>query len=235
MSCSKVLFSNISDIMEDMEDSKQTQDPAQAPEMQSQPQPVVVGKPVHRHWAVWVLTALLVLSLAGNGYLWMQLQTTKDDLNTQRTTSQNLQKQVQELQSQLEAKDEDAGGTEETACTYTPGTALKDNIKAALDSKNTAAFASYVTSPVKYVLAASEQGGNVSADQAATNLAYTHSATGPWTFVDASNYSTGDYADYFGENTLVAKSADSMVVAFEFDCDGSKISEIFVAPNEDLL
>ena len=48
-------------------------------------------------------------------------------------------------------------------------------------------------------------------------------------------YDAGFYTDYFDDDTLVGKAASGMVVAFEFNCDGSKISEIFVAADEDLL
>ena len=166
----------------------------------------------------------------------MQLQSSKDKEQQLNKEKQQLQQQVDELK-----KDDGsaAGGTEETACTYTPSASFKENIKAALDSKNTAAFETYVTDPVKYVLAASEFGGNRTAAQAATDLEYTHSATGPWDFnlpaATVDGYDAGFYTDYFDDDTLVGKAASGMVVAFEFNCDGSKISEIFVAADEDLL
>lgn len=194
----------------------------------------------HNKTMTWVLAAAVVLLLAGAGYLWWQLQSAKK-------AADQLSKEKQQLQSQVDSlKQEDgddagaaAGGTEETACTYTPGTTLKDNIKAALDTKNTAAFATYVTDPVKYILAASEYGGDVSAAEAATSLEYTHSATAPWDFnlpaATITAYDSGFYTDYFEANTLVGKAASGMVVAFEFNCDGSKITDIFVASDEDIL
>lgn len=217
-------------IMEDNQDSPEVQS------SQASSQQVIVGKPVHKHWLTWLLTVLLVLSLAGNAYLALRLQKTQDDLRTVRASNQSLQDQVEKLRSQVGGEDAigDGSPTEEE-CTYTPSTAFKDNIKAALDSKNTAAFASYVTNPVSYVLAASEYGGDISPDEAAISLEYTHSATGPWEFVDASDYASGDYATYFDKKAMAIKSADGMVVAFDFSCDGSKITSIFVAPNEDLL
>ena len=127
------------------------------PEPQESKPQIVKLKPVHKHWATWVLAALVLLLLAGGGYLWMQLQSSKDKEQQLNKEKQQLQQQVDELK-----KDDGsaAGGTEETACTYTPSASFKENIKAALDSKNTAAFETYVTDPVKYVLAASEFGGN---------------------------------------------------------------------------
>lgn len=195
---------------------------------------VVKLKPVHKHWATWLLAVLVLLLLAAGGYLWMQLQASKDK-------EQQLNKDKQQLEQQIDKlKGEDGGAAaEEVACTYSPSTGFKDNIKAALDTENTAAFATYTTDPVKYVLAASEFGGNRTPDQAAGDLEYTHSATGPWDFnlppATITSYDAGFYTDYFDTNTLVGKAASGMVVAFEFSCDGSKISEIFVAADDDLL
>lgn len=198
-------------------------------------QEVVTSKPVHKHWFTWLLSVLLVVSLAGNGYLWMQQQKAQDDLSAQRSSNQSLQDQIEKLQDQVGGDEAIGENEEESACTYTPSTSMKDNIKAALDSKNTAAFATYTTDPITYVLAASELGGDTTPDQAAINLEYTHSATSPWAFVPASDYSGGDYAGHFDKKAIAIKSTDGMVVAFDFNCDGSKISEIFVAASEDLL
>lgn len=189
--------------------------------------------PAH-HWLTWVLAVLALLFLAGSVYLWMQLDKSKKDLSAQRTTNQQLTDQVEKLKSQV-GGEEAIGDDGNAACGYTFAEPFKANIKAALDSKNTAAFSTYTTNPVKYVLAASEMGGNFTPDQAASNLEYTHSAAGPWAYVDATGYSMGDYEDYFTDYTIAIKSADGMVVALEPNCDGSKISEIFVAPDEELL
>lgn len=186
-------------------------------------------------WVTWLLVALLVVLLAVSGYLWMQLQSSKEKEDSLKKDKQQLQQQVDELKA-----DDDKVSTEsdKAACTYTPSMSMKDNIKAALDTKNTAAFATYVTDPVKYILAASEYGGDVSAAEAATSLEYTHSATGPWDFnlpaATIADYDSGFYTDYFGTNTLVGKAASGMVVSFDFNC-GGKIKQIFVAADEDLL
>jgi type II secretory pathway component PulM len=160
------------------------------------------------------------------------------ELTTQKT---QLETKVDELEKALAAAKESAAtpSTDSPAvCNDTPSESRKENIRAALDSKNTAAFSTYVTNPVQYVLAASEYGGNVSPDEAALSLEYTHSATGPWDFnlpqatLDA--YAVGGYAMYFDANTYVGRAASGMVVAFDFDCDG-KISEIFVVADDSLL
>lgn len=190
-----------------------------------------------QHSAImWILAALVVLLLAGAGYLWWQLQAAKDAEQQLNKDKQQLQEQVDKLKKSAATTTDEAT---EQACSYKPTTAMKDNIKAALDTKNTAAFSTYTTNPVKYVLAASEFGGDQTPDGAAQSLEYTHSATGPWDFslpaATIAGYDAGFYTDYFGDNTLVGKAASGMVVAFDFNCDGSKISKIFVAADDDLL
>ncbi len=115
---------------------------------------------------------------------------------------------------------------------------MKENIKAALDTKNTAAFATYTSNPVKFVIAASEKGDSETPEQAALSLEYTHSATGPWNFslpvATLNGYDAGFYTAYFDANTYVGKATSGMVAAFDFDCTG-KISQIFLAADESLL
>lgn len=187
---------------------------------------------------LWVLIILLILLLSGAGYLWWQLQACKDVERQLKKDKQQLQQQVDKLKKQANAAPADAEVEIDPACNDTPTAAMKENIKAALDSKNTAAFSTYTTSPVKYVLAASEYGGSVSPDEAATSLEYTHSATGPWDFslpqATIDGYDAGFYTGYFDANTYVGKASSGMVVAFDFGCDG-KISQIFVAADDDLL
>lgn len=166
----------------------------------------------------------------------MQLQSSKDKEQQLNKDKQQLQQQVDQLK-----KDDGSGaaGIEESACTNTPSASFKENIKAALDTENTAVFETYVTDPVKYVLAASEFGGDRTAAQAATDLEYTHSATAPWDFnlsaATIAGYDASGYTDHFGDNTLVGKAASGMVIAFDFNCDGTKINKIFVAADDDEL
>lgn len=191
------------------------------------------NKPVHKHWATWLLAALVLLLLAAGAYLWMQLQTSKSAESQLKKDKQQLQQQLDQLKSAAKP----AG--QAVACTYAPSADFKDNIKAALDSQNTAAFSTYTTNPVKYVLAASELGGDTTPDQAAINLDYTHTATGPWDFslpaATTAGYDAGFYTAYFNSHTLVGKAASGMVVSFDFNCDGSKINQIFVAADASLL
>jgi cytoskeletal protein RodZ len=190
----------------------------------------------NKKWLMWLLIALVVLLLALGGWLWWQLKAAQAKERQLEKDKQNLQQLVDGLKNK-EPKDT-APAEEEQACNDTASSTMKENIKAALDTKNTAVFATYVTNPVKYVLAASEYGGDVSPDEAATSLEYTHGATGPWDFnlpaATVDGYDAGFYTDYFDDNTYIGRAASGMVVAFDFDCNG-KIKQIFVAGDEDLL
>ncbi len=187
-----------------------------------------------KKWLCWLLVALLLLLLLGAGYLWWQLKVCKDNENRLNKDKRQLQQQIDTLKKAAAA----TPAQPQLACNNTPSSSMKENIKAALDSQNTAAFSTYTTNPVKYVLAASELGGDFTPDQAATNLDYTHSATGPWDFnlppATIAGYDAGFYTDYFSPNSYVGKAASGMVVSFDFNCDG-KIKQIFVAADDDLL
>jgi hypothetical protein len=187
-------------------------------------------------WLMWLLTALVVLLLAASGFLWQQLQAESDK-------NAALQAQVNELRSQENDESADAEAAEPVeeeaqACNDTPSVAMKENIKAALDSQNTAAFATYFSNPVKFVLAASEKGGDETPDQAAVDMEYANTATGPWDFSlpapTLADYDAGFYTDYFDANTYVGRAASGQVAAFDFDCNG-KIKQAFLAAHEDLL
>jgi len=190
--------------------------------------------------SLWMCGAIIVVLLVLIAWLFWQLKDCKNEYQELKKQNTQLQQKIDELQKQkAEQAAASTGSTTPTpTCNDTPTQTMKDNIKGALDSKNTAAFSTYTTNPVRYVLAASEHGGDETPAQAATDLEYTHSATGPWDFnlsgTTLSHYDAGFYTDYFDSNTYVGRSADGMVVAFDFNCDG-KIKQIFVAANEDLL
>jgi hypothetical protein len=207
-------------------------------ERQEDAKPEGGAKPKNKHEALlWLLGILIVILLLLIGWLswqWMECKKQETKLKEQ---AKELQAEIDKLKG-IEPKDETAAEEDEVACNDTPTQTMKDNIKAALDTKNTAAFATYTSNPVKYVLAASEFGGDQTPDGAATSLEYTHSATGPWDFnlpaPTLADYDAGFYTDYFDANTYVGRSTDGMVVAFDFNCVG-KISQIFVSASEDLL
>jgi hypothetical protein len=202
--------------------------------MTNQPQMKFGKQSKKQKWVIWLLIAIILLLLVSIGYMWWLLQNCNDTKAALENDKQQLQAQIDTLaQQKAEPVEEPV-----VVCSDTPTDALKSNIKAALNTKNTAVFTSYVSNPVLFVLAASEKGGDETPDQAAASMEYTHSATGPWDFnlpqttLDA--YDAGFYTNYFDANTYVGRAADGMVTAFDFDCNG-KINQIFVAANEDLL
>jgi len=185
-----------------------------------------------------LLTAAVVLLLASTGYLWMQLQTANNDKRKLQTEKVALQVIVDKLTADAKKTSNVAQATQTTTCNDTPTTAMKQNIKAALDSKNTAAFQAYFSNPVTFVIAASEKGGSETATQAAVDMDYANTATGPWDFAlpasTLSHYDAGFYTQDFDANTYVGRAASKQVVAFDFDCNG-KIKQAFLAASEDLL
>jgi len=187
-------------------------------------------------FVIVLLAIITILSLGIAGYEWWQIQLLQDSNTTLLNDKHYLESKIDKL-GKADTKDEITKDSD-IACKDTPTSLLKDNIKAALDTKNTAAFATYTSNPVKFVIAASEKGDNETPDQAAKSLEYTHSATGPWDFnlssTTLAGYDAGFYTDYFDANTYVGRAASGMVAAFDFNCDG-KINQIFVAADEDLL
>ncbi len=185
----------------------------------------------------WLLIFTILLLLGAAGYMGWLLMNCQNDDKALEKDKQHLQSQVDSLKKEL-AMHATTAEKKPATCTDMPTAAFKDNIKAALNSKNTAAFATYTSNPVRFVIAASEKGDDETPDEAAVSLQYTHSATGPWNFslpaATIDHYDAGFYTSYFDDNTYVGRSADGMVVAFDFNCDG-KISQIFVAANEGLL
>jgi cytoskeletal protein RodZ len=185
---------------------------------------------------LWLLVAILAASSGLLGFMWYR---EREQTSALQTENNQFKQQIANLQEKLAAAEAVASTPDDNEpCSEDPSDELKANIKAALETKNTAAFETYTTNPVYYVLAASEYGGEISPTDAAVALEYTHSATAPWDFAlpaaTIATYDAGDYTDYFDENTYVGRSADGMVVAFDFAC-GDKIKQIFVAADESIL
>ncbi len=113
---------------------------------------------------------------------------------------------------------------------------LKENSADAIKSGNTAALESYMTNSVTVVIAASEKDGAESKAAAVKDLDYLKSATAPWDFALTpevlKGYSNGYYGKYFGNSTIVGKSADGKIVSFGVNKDG-KIDTVFMAASVD--
>ena len=206
---------------------------------QEGPKPgIVVGRPAHKHWLVVVLILIILLLLGAAGYLWWQWQESKKSEARAKTQTEQLQDQVSKLKKDAAPSNAATGSNNQQACNDTPSADLKENIKAALDSKNTAAFEGYFSNPVKFVIAASEKGGDETPAQAAVDMDYANTATGPWNFTlpqaTLDDYDAGDYTQYFDANTYVGRATTGQVAAFDFDCNG-KIKQVFLSASEDLL
>lgn len=207
----------------------------QTPNETRAPTPMQPKKKSHLNfWLNIVLVVLLVASLAFSAWYWCTAEAKIKNLEDQK-----IQLQAQLDQLTTEAQEAEVSGADTaTPCNDTVSNSLAENIKAALDSQNTAAFSTYTTNPVNYVLAASELGKDMTPDEAAISLDYTHSATGSWDFnlpqATLDMYLAGFYKGYFGAKRYVGKAASGMVVSFGFDCNG-KINKIFVAADDDLL
>jgi len=193
-------------------------------------------------WLVWLLAGLVVLLLAASGYWWWQYKKVSDQKDGIEKNRQELIAQLADARNKDDKETQpaakDANGQEEQVCNDTPTASRKENIKAALDSKNTAAFSTYFSNPVLFVIAASEKGGEETPDQAAVDMEYANTATGPWDFnlppATVSDYDAGFYTAYFDSNTYVGRAASGQVAAFDFDCNG-KIKQAFLAAHEDIL
>ena len=211
--------------MDNAPDTEQPKQTADRPKMRS------------NKWLPLLLAALVVILLVVAGYLWWQLQASKKNEKKLQSDKQQLQQQVDALKKNS-ATSELTPAEAKKVCNDTPTASLKENIKAALDSKNTAAFSTYFSNPVMFVIAASEKGGNETPDQAAVDMDYANTATGPWDFnlpqATLDHYDAGFYTNYFDANTYVGKAASGQVAAFDFDCNG-KIKQAFLAANADLL
>jgi len=121
----------------------------------------------------------------------------------------------------------------------TPSVTAIENIEASIASGNTAALEGYMASKVSVVLAASESGGSVDAAGAIASIAsFIKTAGIPWNFdlqsLILSSYQSGDYGQYFLDNSLVGKSTDEKVISFSFDCN-AKISKVFMSASSEIL
>lgn len=180
-----------------------------------------------------------VVLLAVIGWLWWQLKACLDKEAALQKEKTDLQSQVENLKSQQAA----ASGATPAPCSATVTAALKDNIKDAVQSDNTAALEGYMANPVKVIIAASEFGASRTPSQAVTDMAYITSSSG-WDFglpvATISSYLTGSYGsgspgvNYFNSTTYFGKASDDKLVAFNFD-SCAKINQVFMSVSADLL
>ena len=200
------------------------------------------SEPAHRSKPTLklVLTIVILLLLLALGWVIWQWWLCSDHHKQADDEKKQLQIQIDGLKKELNEAKQSAGNSGSTTpCTAgTASQSLKENISAAITSKNTAALEGYMASAVTVVIAASEKGGTETPAQATQSVEYTHSGTAPWDFnlsaATVNGYKAGFYKQYFPEGAYVGKAANSQVVSFGFDCS-NKINLIFMSASDDLL
>lgn len=193
-----------------------------------------------------LLIIFLVLLLIVCGMLGWWYKKATDENNKLEKSNNELQSKVTSLTQQVADKTKEAEDAKKSASTTTtptvsvtvPSSALKENVAAAISSKNTAALEGYMAASVNVVYAASEKAGPRTPAQAVSDLDYLNAATSPWNFALSAatliTYKNGFYGQYFGTNTIVGKSANKYVVSFGVN-SSNKIDTIFIGVSEDLL
>lgn len=180
--------------------------------------------------ATVVLTIVLILALLAGGFAyWWRNDQAEQQKKTDAAKITQLESQIKALMGV---------STIETSESTGPSDEDKENIIASITSGNTAALEGYMAASVHVVIAASEGVFDHTPTEAIADLNYISSAIEPWDFehdeATLTDYASGDYKDYFHDNSVVGVSADLMVVVFNFDSNGD-ISEIFMAVSADLL
>ena len=113
-----------------------------------------------------------------------------------------------------------------------------DNLKASIESGNTAALEGYLSSPVNFIIAASECCGPLTPLEAISGLDYLSGATGPWAIASESlvaEYRAGSYGEYFPEGALVLLSNDTDPYVVSFSTEGKQVTGLFIAGGESVL
>ncbi|HSX00234.1 MAG TPA: hypothetical protein VLH38_04325 [Patescibacteria group bacterium] len=206
--------------------------------------PSSVSRPhENRHiWPKTLAVIILLLLLAAAGWLAWQLKQCKDEDKKTTVTNTQLEQKVASLNKQLvttKATASNSASTSSAACAVTSiPQSLKDNMADAVKSKNYAALAGYMASPVTVVIAASEKGGSESPAQAVADMAYLSGATDPWNFALPSGttdvWAAHFYKQYFTGMFYTGEAASHHVVSLQVDSCG-KISSVFMAADATLL
>ncbi|MDP4038482.1 MAG: hypothetical protein Q8P54_00725 [bacterium] len=199
-----------------------------------------IKKPEKNHSVIWFGVIIVILLIAGSSLFLWQMKNYNNQRNKLENEKKELQKKVDDLAKQLKDKSKELEDAKKssTPSKVTIPQNLKDNIEAALNTKNTAALEGYMASSVNVVVAASEKAGPRTPAQAVSDLDYLNSATSPWNFnlpqTTLTAYKNSFYGQYFGDNTVVGQSTNKYVASFGIDAN-VKINVIFMAVNADLL
>ena len=114
----------------------------------------------------------------------------------------------------------------------------RQNLHDSIESGNTAALEQYLTTPVNFIIAASECCEPLTPLEAISGLDYISAAVGPWSEPSASvlaQYRAGYYVDYFSEGAYVIQSSHADPYVVSFQVTGQKVSGIFVGGGASLL
>ena len=112
------------------------------------------------------------------------------------------------------------------------------NLRAAIETGNTAALEQYLANPVNFIIAASECCGPVTPIEAISGLDYISAAVDPWSEPSAAviaQYRAGFYVDYFPDGAYVLQSSDSDPYVVSFQITGEQVTGIFIAGGATLL
>ena len=116
-------------------------------------------------------------------------------------------------------------------------TAARESLADSISSGNTAALASWVTSPVMVTIAATEFSEPRTPDQAAGDVNYVVDLSATWNFAlpeaTIDSYRAGSYSAYFPPGVLVGLSNTGSVIAFTMTA--GEASAIFMCIDELLL
>lgn len=188
-----------------------------------------------KNMLVCLLIVLLVaLVVGGATYLWRD--SVASDLEKQQAAQISTQKAtIAELENQLANTETTVAADDSGPCTeVAPDAATLDNIKASINTGNTAVLSGYMASTVNVILAATEAYGPQTPAQAVDDISvFISDDSTSWDYdfslpaTTLSGYQSGDYKQYFPEIALVGEASNKQVISFSFDCDG-KISTVFL-------
>lgn len=196
---------------------------------------------------VWVGVAIAAVLISNIAAVLITIVIYTGQINT-------LNKQIKDLQSQLDAYKKAFGDTinpQKTAQTNkksSPTTGIpvsasaKNSVQTAINAytasggTNSGALQSGfgpLLAPTVTVIIAGSGSSQQSAQEALNTLNYLKGANGTWNWnltpEQLAPYQSGPYAQYFGDNTIVGQSSNGYIVSFTLDSAG-QITQIFISP-----
>lgn len=195
----------------------------------------------HKKLIIFLIIIIVILLGSSAGYIYWQNKKIDKERNEWKNKNGDLENQISRLSEDLDDANQrldEASKQKDADKKVTIPQSLRENIEAAISSKNTSALEGYMAKSVNVVMAASEKMGPRTPAQAISDLEYINQSTGSWNFnipaSSLSKYKSGAYGQYFEDNTVVGQSKDKYLVSFGIDSN-SKISTIFMAGDYNLL